>query len=453
MTKRLFGTNGVRGIINDDMTSELGLRLGKAIGEFFGGSVAIASDTRVSGDMIKSAVSAGLMAAGCRVLDLGTIPTPAIQYFVKTHDHVSGGVMITASHNPPEFNGIKCIAADGTELHRSDEEQIERKYEEDVQCKPWSEVGTRDEVLGAADSYVDAIISRVESEKIRSANLVAVLDCANGASYYTAPLLLSKLNVRAITINANPQGEFPGHPSEPTEENLATLIEITKHAKANIGIAHDGDADRTVFITDQGNFVSGDKSLALMAGMAVSKKGGGKVITPVSSSSMVEDVVIKAGGEVIYTAVGSPVVARKMIDTDAIFGGEENGGLIFPEQQYCRDGAMTAAKMLEYIAKNGSLQEGIDALPAYFTDKRKLECPADLREVLMEHLKGINASRRTDSTDGLKIIYPDGWALLRPSGTEQIFRIYSEAKDPETAEKRGAYYEEIVKDFLKTRKT
>ncbi|MDD4185022.1 MAG: phosphoglucosamine mutase [Candidatus Methanomethylophilaceae archaeon] len=453
MAKRLFGTNGVRGIINEDMTSELGLRLGKAIGEFFGGSVAIASDTRVSGDMIKSAVSAGLMAVGCRVLDLGTIPTPAIQYFVKTHDHVSGGVMITASHNPPEFNGIKCIAADGTELHRSDEEQIEGKYEEDVPCKPWSEVGTRDEVLGAADSYVDAIVSLVDTEKIRSANLVAVLDCANGASYYTAPLLLSKLNVRAITINANPQGEFPGHPSEPTEENLATLIEITKYANANIGIAHDGDADRTVFITDQGQFVSGDKSLALMAEMAVSKKGGGKVVTPVSSSSMVEDVVVRAGGEVIYTAVGSPVVARKMIDTDAIFGGEENGGLIFPEQQYCRDGAMTAAKMLEYIAKNGSLQDGIDSLPAYFTDKRKLECPAEKREALMEHLKGINASRRTDSTDGLKIIYPDGWALLRPSGTEQIFRIYSEAKDAETAEKRGAYYEDIVKDFLKTRKT
>ena len=122
---RLFGTNGVRGVINDDMTSELGLRLGKAIGAFFRGSVAIASDTRVSADMMKSAVSAGLMAVGCRVLDLGVLPTPAAQYFVKTHSHVSGGVMITASHNPPEFNGIKCIAPDGTELHRSDEEQIE----------------------------------------------------------------------------------------------------------------------------------------------------------------------------------------------------------------------------------------------------------------------------------------------------------------------------------------
>ncbi len=452
MAKRLFGTNGVRGVVNDDMTSELGLRLGKAIGEFFGGTVAIASDTRVSGDMIKSAVSAGLMAMGCRVLDLGVIPTPAIQYFVKTHNHVSGGVMITASHNPPEFNGIKCIAPDGTELHRSDEEQIEKKYEEDVPCKPWSEVGTRDEVLGAADSYVDAVVSLVDSETIRAANLVAVLDCANGAAYYTAPLLLSKLNVRAITLNANPQGEFPGHPSEPTEDNLAILIETIKHTKADIGIAHDGDADRTVFITEKGEFISGDKSLALMAEMAVSKKGGGKIVTPVSSSSMVEDVVVKAGGEVIYTAVGSPVVARKMIDTDAIFGGEENGGLIFPDMQYCRDGAMTAAKMLEYIADKGSLQERIDALPAYFTDKRKSECPAEMRESLMEHLKKLNAARTTDSTDGLKIIYPDGWVLLRPSGTEQIFRIYSEAKDTETAEKRGAYYEGIVKDFLNSYK-
>lgn len=450
MAKRLFGTNGVRGVINDDMTSDLGLRLGKAIGEFFGGSVAIASDTRVSGDMMKSAVSAGLMAVGCRVLDLGVLPTPAAQYFVKTHSHVSGGVMITASHNPPEFNGIKCISPDGTELHRSDEEQIEVMYEENVPCKPWSEVGTKEDVLGAAESYIDAVVSLVDSERIRAAGLTAVLDCANGAAHYTAPLLLSKLKVRAITLNANPQGEFPGHLSEPTEENLSALIEVTKHANADIGIAHDGDADRTVFITDEGRFVSGDKSLTLMAEMAVSEKKGGKIVTPVSSSSMVGEVVSKAGGEVIYTAVGSPVVARKMIETGAVFGGEENGGLIFPELQYCRDGAMTVAKMLEYVARNGSLQKRIDALPAYFTDKRKLECPAAMRDDLMKHLMEANATRNMDSTDGLKILYSDGWVLLRPSGTEQIFRIYSEARDAETAEKRGAYYENIVKDYLKT---
>lgn len=447
MAKRLFGTNGVRGVVNDDMTSDLGLRLGKAIGEFFKGSVAIASDTRVSGDMMKSAVSAGLMAMGCNVLDLGVVPTPAIQYFVKTHDSVSGGVMITASHNPPQFNGIKCVAPDGTELQRSDEAQIEEIYEKDVQCKPWGEVGAKVDVLGAADSYVDAIIAHVDATKIRAANLVAVLDCANGAAYHTAPLLMRKLNVRAITLNADPQGEFPGHPSEPTEENLKALIKMTKDMKADIGIAHDGDADRTVFVSDKGRFVSGDKSLALMAEMALSRKKG-KVVTPVSSSSMVEDVVVKAGGELIYTAVGSPVVARKMMETDAVFGGEENGGLIFPEHQYCRDGGMTAAMMLEYVATKGSLQAGINALPAYFTDKRKVECPAARREELMEHLKKKNASRKTDSTDGLKIIYSDGWVLLRPSGTEQIFRIYSEAKDQETAEKRGLLYEEAVCEFL-----
>ena len=178
------------------------------------------------------------MAMGCRVL-ISVIPTPAIQYFVKTHNHVSGGVMITASHNPPEFNGIKCIAPDGTELHRSDEEQIEKKYEEDVPCNPGVR-SARETSPGSADSYVDAVVSLVDSETIRAANLVAVLDCANGAAYYTAPLLLSKLNVRAITLNANPQGEFPGHPSEPTEDNLAILIETIKHTKADIGIAHDG---------------------------------------------------------------------------------------------------------------------------------------------------------------------------------------------------------------------
>ena len=439
MAARLFGTNGVRGVVNEDMTTDLALQLGKAIGRFFGGAVAIATDTRVSGDMLKSAVSAGLMATGCRVLDLGIVPTPAIQYYVKTHD-VAGGVMITASHNPPKFNGIKCIDGDGTEMPREKEEVIEGYYEEDIPCRQWNAIGTMEEVRGAGEAYIDAVLTHVDVAAIKAAGLTAVLDCANGAAYQTTPLLLKKLGVRAVTLNADAQGEFPGHPSEPTEENLRDMLRLTRDVGADLGIAHDGDADRAVFATEEGNFVSGDKSLTLIARTVVASKGGCSVVTPVSSTSMVEEVVKANGGNLIYTAVGSPIVARRMMAEGAPFGGEENGGLIFADHQYCRDGAMTIARMLECIVRFGPLQAQIDSLPRYYVDKRKIECPNNRKNDLITHMKEEYGSLgKADTTDGLKVTFDDGgWVLMRPSGTEPIFRIYSESKDEDLAAERGA---------------
>jgi len=446
----LFGTNGIRGVVNEDMTADMAMQVGKAMGKYMRGQVAIANDTRTSAEMIRSAVSAGLMAVGCKVLDLGTMPTPALQYFVKTHDHVSGGVMITASHNPPEFNGIKCIASDGTEMHKYGEDKIEAMYGQDIPSNQWNVIGSIESVLGVADSYVNAVISHVDSGEIRRANLKVVLDCANGAACRTTPLLLKKLGVTAVTLNADPQGEFPGHPSEPTEDNLRDLIMLTRSIKADLGIAHDGDADRTVFVSRKGKYISGDKSLALISKSELSKKTGGTVVTPVSSSSMVEDVVKEAGGTVVYTAVGSPIVARKMMEVDAIFGGEENGGLIFPEHQFCRDGAMTVAKMLECIVKYGPLQKQVDALPVYYVDKRKVPCPNDRKEMLLSMMKALYSENRIDATDGLKIFFDDGWVLVRPSGTEPIFRIFSESKDEDAAVERGQKFEDIAKGFVST---
>ena len=443
MAKRMFGTNGVRGVVNEDMTTDLALQMGKAIGKFFSGTVALATDTRVSADMLKSALSAGLMATGCRVLDLGIVPTPAIQFYVKTHD-IKGGVMITASHNPPKFNGIKCIDEDGTEMARTNEEKIEELYAESIPCLPWNEIGTLEHVTGAGEAYIDAVLTHVDVDAIRNAHLTAVVDCANGAAYQTTPLMMKKLGVRAVTLNADPQGEFPGHPSEPTEEHLKDMIKLTKDVKADIGVAHDGDADRAVFATEKGKFVSGDKSLTLIAKTMVAANPGCSVVTPVSSSSMVEDVVTKAGGKLIYTAVGSPTVARRMMAEGAPFGGEENGGLIFANHQYCRDGAMTIAKMIECIVKFGPLQKQINALPKYYVDKRKIECPNNRKNDLLKHMIDQFSSKgKADTTDGLKITYPDGgWVLMRPSGTEPIFRIDSESKIADLAKVRG---EEIEK--------
>jgi phosphomannomutase/phosphoglucomutase len=443
---RLFGTNGVRGIINDDMTSELALQMGKAIGTVLGGTLAIATDTRASADMIKMAVSSGMMSVGVNVIDLGVLPTPAIQYFVKTHSDVSGGVMITASHNPPEFNGIKCISPDGTEASRKEEEEIESLYFTEIPCAPWNEIGSIEKIRGAGEKYVDAIVSNVDAEAIRKAGLKACIDCANGAACETTPLLLSKLNVKITTINCNPQGD-PGRLSEPTEENLKDLISLTRSTRSDLGIAHDGDADRCVFVSGDGKYVSGDKSLALLSKYILSKKKG-LVVTPVSSSSLVEEIVEGAGGTIEYTAVGSPIVARKMIETGAAFGGEENGGLIFPEQQYCRDGGMTVAKMLECIAKDGPLKGQISKFPVYYTVKKKIECPNDMKKYALDHVAKESAGAKIDNTDGMKIIFKDGWVLARPSGTEHIFRIFSESKNEETAKERAEKYESMVRDFL-----
>jgi phosphomannomutase/phosphoglucomutase len=448
MAERLFGTNGVRGVINKDMNVQLAMDLGKAIGTFMGGQVAVGNDSRTSATMIKSAVSAGIMSAGSDVLDLGLVPTPVVQHYVKNNG-LAGGVMITASHNPPEFNGIKCVDSDGTEMPRTKEEEIERLYfSKSFRTMDWRGVGDLRQATGAVDDYLGSVKRLVDADAIRGAGLTVVLDCANGAGAVTAPQLLDDLNVRAITLNSNPQGTFPGHPSEPVESHLRDLIIMVKDTGADMGIAHDGDADRTIFVDDRGRYMYGDKSLAIIAEAMVRENGGGTVVTPVSSSMAVEDVVRRAGGNVVYTRVGAPVVARKMIEIGAVFGGEENGGLIFPKHQYCRDGGMTVAKMLEVVAADGPLSKLVDRIPAYSQDKRKMECPDDRKEAVLAALVRYYSSQRVDTTDGVKICFDDGWTLVRPSGTEPLFRVYSEARTEEDARRRSEDCEKVLGDLI-----
>ncbi len=444
---KLFGTNGVRGIVNEDMNVDLASRLGKAIGTWLDDAeVAIGSDTRLSNSMLKDAVASSLMAAGCDVIDLGEAPTPAIQYY--TRENADFGVAITASHNPPEFNGIKCIDEDGTELIRHKEEDIEEIYfSESFELADWSEVGnkTSDDPL---QLYSKAVIDKVNKETIEEAELKVVVDCANGAGCYSTPYLLRELGCQVVTLNAQPDGTFPGHESEPTEKNLRDLIKMVQETDADLGIANDGDADRAIFIDEYGNYLHGDKTLTLMAKTIVEDNEGGLVVTPVSSSSSVKDVVEEAGGELLYTAVGSPIVAREMINKEAIFGGEENGGLIFAEHQYCRDAGLAAAKIVELIAKKGALSKLVEELPKYSLDKRGVECPDDMKEKLLERLTEEFSDENYDDTDGLKIYYEDAWVLIRPSGTEPKYRVYTEAKSKDRAQELGKEHQKKVKDIL-----
>jgi phosphomannomutase/phosphoglucomutase len=447
---RLFGTNGVRGIVNSkEMDCQFALRLGMAIGTFMKGTVMLGTDARTSNEMIKSACASGLMATGCTVLDCGIVPTPTLQYAVKVNK-AAGGVMVTASHNPPEFNGIKCIDPDGTEMSRSNEEAIERIYADGVFARAdWMKIGKSVPYAAATERYLVGIMSKVDVPAIRRANLRIAVDCWNGAASLVTPKLLERLGVRYVTLNADHNGAFPGHDSEPTPENTKDIVELVKAGGFDMGVVHDGDADRTVFIDENGRYLHGDRSLAIVAYHICKMRPGRLVVTNVASSKCVEDAVKMANGSIIFTKVGSPIIARAMMDQGGVFGGEENGGLIFAEFQFCRDGAMAVAKMLEIVSKNGKLSKLNDDIPAYSQYKTKTPCPDTKKQKVLEQLAKSTSGDKVDTTDGVKIHVDDGWVLVRPSGTEALFRVFSESKNQARAKQLADQYVKQVEKLVR----
>lgn len=440
----LFGTDGVRGIANEELTVEMAVNLGRVMGTLRK-KVAVAMDTRISSPMLKSAVIAGLTSCGCNVIDLGIAPTPALQYYVKCKDDVEGGIAITASHNPKEYGGIKFIQEDGREFTREMDEECERMYKSKTfRIVGWNEIGQvySDDYRNL---YINGIISKVDRDEIAKRKFRVVIDCGNGAGCVTSPYILKELGCEVISINSHPDGRFPQRNPEPTEENVWLLKKVVKEVKADLGVAHDGDADRATFVDEKGRFIPEDVMLALMAKYYVEKNGGGKVVTPVSSSRCVEDVVREAGGEVIYTPVGSPVVAETMLKVKAVFGGEGNGGLIFPEHLLARDGAMSFAKVLELMAvENKPISELVKGIPKYHMIKAKMPCKDKIK--LLQGLK--EKFPDANFTDGARIDYEDSWILIRPSGTEPIVRIFAEAKSKKKAEELIKFGMNVVKDIL-----
>ncbi|MGI0149560.1 MAG: phosphoglucosamine mutase [Thermoplasmata archaeon] len=433
---RLFGTNGIRGVIGEAMNADLAVNIGRAVGTFFeGGPVALARDTRLSGPMLARAAASGLMSAGCNVIDLGVVPTPTAQYFVAKSGNMKGAVVVTASHNPPEFNGLKAIDARGMEMSREEEEAIESIYFENrFRAASWSDVGSIRADETAIHRYTEGIRAKIDAEAIRQRSPTVVVDPGNGAGCVVTPYLLRALGCKILTLNGQPDGAFPGRLPEPTADHVGNLMRVVSEVHADLGIAHDGDADRATFVDDTGAFVVGDKSLALLARAAV-KDHGGIVVTPVSTSSLIEDVVRPSGGKVIRTRVGSPIVGRTMFESGAVFGGEENGGVIFPDHQFCRDGAMAAAKMIELLVHEGKpLSVLLAALPQYHIKKTNVSVPVDRREAVLQAIVELAKGRKVDTTDGVKILESDGAVLVRPSGTEAIFRVYAEARTPARAE-------------------
>lgn len=437
--KRLFGTFGVRRKANTVLTPEFASELAVAYGTLVKGRVAVGGDTRISTPMIKHAVISGLLSAGCDVVDLGILPTPTVQFAVKKY--YDGGVMITASHNPPHDNGIKFVDDYGIGIPDEMEEQIEDIYfSKNPERVSWDQMGEITYNPNIIYQYIRNVIKRVDKKSIKEAKLKVVVDCGNGAACFTTPYLLRMLGCEVTTLNCQPDGFFPGRNSEPTSDNLQDLMKAVKTLGADLGIAHDGDADRTICIDEKGNFVFGDKTFALVEKHMLMENNGGLIVTTVATSSAIYDIAEELNGEVKSTRVGDLLVARKLKNENGLFGGEENGGLIFPDFVYGRDGALATAKIVEIISKEKKpLSQLIGELPVYYSRKKKVQCPENRKAEIMDKIIDATCDYEVDTKDGVKIFKDQGWVIIRPSGTEEIFRCFSEAKNEENAEKMAEW--------------
>ena len=443
--KRLFGTNGIRWVIGNE-SADFPIRLGVDSGNFYGrgSDIAIGSDSRTSSPMIFNAVVSGLLSAGCNAINLGAVPTPVVQFAVK-HMKLDGGLMVTASHNPPEFNGLKFFAADGTEISREGEEEVERLHS----IEPAREVGWDRVGKCTAENHVQSIYKeKVRSLiKLNNKNITVVIDCANSVAVDYTPDIIAKMGCRALTLNAQPDGRFPGRMPEPVRENVGTLMSTVKIREADMGIAHDGDADRATFVDENGNYVAGDQSLAIFAIDALKRHGKGCVVVPINTSKMVEDVVNSNGGKIEYTAVGSPLIARRVMEIDGILGGEGNGGTIFPEHQLCRDGMMAAARMLEIVSNSGPLSNLVAELPIYGIKSEKIRIRPELKDAILEQVRR-DAQGTVVDIDGIKTVNEEGWVLVRASGTEPIIRITVETRSEDATDKILGDKVNYMKDII-----
>ncbi len=449
--RKLFGTNGIRGLVNVELTPEMAIKVGCAIGTFFGRkNLLLGYDARTSGTMLAKAVISGLTATGCNVFSAGMAPTPSLQFAVKNHK-MDGGVIITASHNPPEYNGIKVIWGDGIETSHEQEVEIENIYfDNKIVFAEWDKLGFERELPAINDEYVQAIKKHVNTTKIAEKHFHVVVDAANSVGGITAPSLLRELGCKVTTINANIDGTFPGRLPEPRPESLTDLSSTVKAIGADMGVAFDGDADRSIFTDENGTIYWGDKTFAVVIKQFLIKNPGAKIVTPVSSSTLIKDTAEAYKGELIWTKVGSVTVSQKMKELNAKLGGEENGGIFYGPHQAVRDGAMTTALLLNIMAETKQkLSELVAEQPQYFIEKGKIECPDEKKEIvlqkILEQVKGENIS----TIDGVKIWFSDNSAILiRPSGTEPVFRLYAEAKNQEKALKLVETYTSSLKKIL-----
>lgn len=445
---KLFGTNGVRGVFSEDFTLEFVHDLVLAISTYFKeGRILVGYDGRDSSVVVSKLVCSTLNYAGLDCHLAGLIPTPCLEFATKALGY-NGGIMITASHNPPEYNGIKPVASDGVEVSREDEKVIEDiffKKNWEHNSSTWGSTKNDDR---AVQTYLDGIKSQVDVSKIKSRKLKVVLDLGNGAQSVTAIKLCEQLECEIITINREIDGSFSGRGPEPTPYNLQELSSAVVKNNADLGIAFDGDGDRSIFCDNKGMLLSGDKSALLLVNYLLKKNPNSKVVTCMNSGNSIDGIVTQTNSTVIRTKVGSIEVSRKMITENALLGFEENGGFMFGKHNYVRDGGMTLVLLLELLASsNKSMSEELATLPSSFTTKDRISCKKEDTGRIVSKLLAEFPS--ADTTDGIKIIFDKkNWVMVRPSGTEPIVRIYAESDSEKNLETLMKEYTQKIKSFL-----
>lgn len=454
----MIGVSGLRGTVGGTLTPQVALRMSSAFACWLKQNykplndkcfrVVVGRDGRPSGPFVRDAVFSGLMASGVEVIDLDVVTTPGVAMMVR-HTRADAGIVITASHNPIQWNGIKLLTRDSVAPPSSAVARIKELYDqsatsyERVQKLVQPSRNTETHAL-----HVKRVLDYVDVNGIASKRFKVVLDSVNGAGCVATAMLLSKLGCNLVHLNNTPNGQFP-HEPEPVVENLSGLAEQVKRHHATIGFAQDPDADRLAIIDENGTYIGEEYSLALCARWLFSKNPGGVAVTNLSTSRMIDDIAERYNGKVIRTPVGEANVVDAMIREKAIVGGEGNGGVIDLRIVPGRDSLVGIAYVLQLMADTGKkVSELVVDIPRYQIVKTKFECRREDANRVVEALKRRFADEKVDLQDGIRIDWTDAWVHARPSNTEPIMRIIAEAPTRESAEQKIARVQEVVRSVL-----
>jgi len=440
----MFGTSGIRGRVGDAVTCELALSVGRALAAEGYGSVVVGRDARESGELLSDAVAAGVREGGADVVRVGRAATPTIARAVGWLD-ADAGVAVTASHNPAPDNGLKLWTESGRAFDERQQAAVaDRVRNDEYALAAHDGLGAERTVADATDRHERALVDAVDADL---SGLSVAVDVGNGMGLVTADAL-DRLGADVATLNAQPDGTFPARPSEPTAEHCRGLAAFVASTDADLGVAHDGDADRTMAVTGDGEFLAGDVLLAVFATAAAG--AGDRVAAPLNTSLAVDDALEDVGAELVHTRVGDGFVAERCEDPDVVFGGEMSGAWIWPGETKCPDGPLAACKLAALVAEGGSLAALADEVPTYPTRRGNVEV-ADKAAVMARVAEAVHADHpgeAVDDSDGVRVEADDGWFLVRASGTQPLVRLTAEARSPDRsdalAETARGYLEDAV---------
>ncbi len=432
---KLFGSSGVRGLANIDLTPALACKVGAAVATHAKAQKAlVARDTRVSGAMLEDALVSGLLASGVNVSLIGVVPTPVLAYLTKALQ-ADVGFMLTASHNPPMYNGIKIFSGDTVSYADESQDTVEQIINEgNFALADWRGVGNA-APADVSHLYIEMVCSSVALRKPWR----VVVDPGCGATFHMAPAVLKAMGCNVTALNAQADGFFPARSSEPTAKSLRDLAQVVKAVGGEVGVAFDGDGDRVAFIDEQGDFVDFDTALAAFSAYAVKKNGGGTVVTSVEASMCVETMVKAEGGTVVRTRVGDVYISEAIKRLNAVFGGEPCGAWVHPSFHFCPDGPLSAVLMFKALEEEGkSLREFVAAVPEYVTLRENMACENELKQQAVAEIeKSIKlvfpAYTDFSTVDGVRLALENGWLLIRASGTEPLIRVTVEGESLKVA--------------------